>query len=117
MAVLDDLSGFEFEDLMEDAFRNLGYENVRQAEKTADEALVEKYVGDADVIFHQAAQAGVRTSVEQPQKVSDINISGTLNVLEAARDLETSGWPSRPPRRCTARPSTSPTTKSIRRCP
>ncbi|ERH14001.1 MAG: restriction endonuclease [halophilic archaeon J07HB67] len=37
MAVLDDLSGFEFEDLMEDVFRNLGYENVRQASKTADE--------------------------------------------------------------------------------
>jgi restriction endonuclease Mrr len=37
MAVLDDLSGFAFEDLMEDVFRNLGYENVRQAEKTADE--------------------------------------------------------------------------------
>jgi len=37
MAVLDDLSGFEFEDLMEDVFRNLGYENVHQASKTADE--------------------------------------------------------------------------------
>jgi restriction endonuclease Mrr len=37
MAVLDDLSGFEFEDLIEDVFRNLGYENVRQAKKTADE--------------------------------------------------------------------------------
>ena len=35
--LLDDLSGFEFEDLMEDVFRNLGYENVRQATKTADE--------------------------------------------------------------------------------
>ena len=29
MAVMDDLSGFEFEDVMEDVFRNLGYENVR----------------------------------------------------------------------------------------
>jgi restriction endonuclease Mrr len=37
MAVLDDLSGFEFEDLMEDVFRTLGYENVRQAARTADE--------------------------------------------------------------------------------
>ncbi|RLM84210.1 restriction endonuclease [Halobellus sp. Atlit-38R] len=37
MAVLDDLSGFEFEDLMEDVFRTLGYENVRQAAKTSDE--------------------------------------------------------------------------------
>jgi len=35
--LLDDLSGFEFEDLMEDVFRNLGYENVRQAARTADE--------------------------------------------------------------------------------
>jgi hypothetical protein len=30
MAVLDDLSGFEFEDVVEDVFRNLGYENVRR---------------------------------------------------------------------------------------
>jgi len=37
MPVLDELSGFEFEDLMEDVFRNLGYENVRQAARTADE--------------------------------------------------------------------------------
>jgi restriction endonuclease Mrr len=37
MAVLDELSGYEFEDLMEDVFRNLGYENVRQAARSADE--------------------------------------------------------------------------------
>ncbi|WP_138006742.1 restriction endonuclease [Halalkalirubrum salinum] len=37
MSVLDELSGFEFEDVMEDVFRNLGYENVRQAARTADE--------------------------------------------------------------------------------
>ncbi len=37
MAVLDELSGFEFEDLMVDVFRNLGYENVRPAERIADE--------------------------------------------------------------------------------
>ncbi|MFC7116639.1 restriction endonuclease [Natronoarchaeum sp. GCM10025703] len=47
MPVLDDLSGFEFEDVIEDVFRNLGYENVRQAERTADEGrdiLMEKVV-------------------------------------------------------------------------
>ena len=37
MSILDELSGFEFEDVMEDVFRNLGYENVRQAARTADE--------------------------------------------------------------------------------
>jgi len=36
MTVLDELSGFEFEDVMEDVFRNLGYENVRQAARVAD---------------------------------------------------------------------------------
>ena len=45
--LLDDLSGFEFEDLMEDVFRNLGYQNVRQASKTADEGrdiIMEEHV-------------------------------------------------------------------------
>ena len=37
MAVLNELSGFEFEDVIEDVFRNLGYENVRQADRRADE--------------------------------------------------------------------------------
>ncbi len=36
MTLLDELSGFEFEDVMEDVFRNVGYENVRQAERVAD---------------------------------------------------------------------------------
>ncbi|GAB7019617.1 restriction endonuclease [Halostagnicola bangensis] len=37
MAILDDLSGYEFEDLMEDVFRHLGYENVRVSARSADE--------------------------------------------------------------------------------
>jgi HJR/Mrr/RecB family endonuclease len=37
VAVLDNLSGFEFEDVVEDVFRNLGYENVRQADRRTDE--------------------------------------------------------------------------------
>lgn len=37
MAILDDLSGYEFEDVIEDVFRNLGYENVRQSQRTGDE--------------------------------------------------------------------------------
>lgn len=54
MPVLDDLSGFEFEDLMEDVFRNLGYENVRQASRTADEGR--------DVLMEEVVD-GTRRSV------------------------------------------------------
>ncbi len=35
--ILDDLSGFEFEDLMEDVFSKLGYHNVRQDDRVSDE--------------------------------------------------------------------------------
>lgn len=38
-----------------------------------------------DVIFHLAAQAGIRYSVEHPQEVAKINIMGTLILLNAAR--------------------------------
>ncbi len=39
-------------------------------------------------IFHEAAQPGVRASVEDPLKPNEVNVKGTLNVLEAARKGE-----------------------------
>lgn len=38
-----------------------------------------------DVIVHLAAQAGVRYSLENPRAYIDANVSGTMNVMEAAR--------------------------------
>ena len=38
-----------------------------------------------DVVFHLAAQAGVRYSLENPRAYMDSNITGTFNVLEALR--------------------------------
>ena len=51
-----------------------------------DGDLVADLVADAQFVFHQAAQAGVRTSVQNPRRVDDINVEGTLNVLDAARN-------------------------------
>jgi UDP-glucose 4-epimerase len=39
----------------------------------------------ADVVFHLAAQADVSTSVAKPVFDAEVNVLGTLNVLEAAR--------------------------------
>lgn len=39
-----------------------------------------------DYVFHEAAQAGVRISVEDPIKPHEVNATGTLNLLEASRD-------------------------------
>ena len=41
---------------------------------------------DVDYVFHEAAQAGVRISVENPFKPNNINVVGTLNVLQASID-------------------------------
>jgi UDP-glucose 4-epimerase len=38
-----------------------------------------------DLVFHLAAQADVRGSVEQPALDADVNILGTIRILEAAR--------------------------------
>ena len=38
-----------------------------------------------DVVFHLAAQADVRVSVERPDLDADVNVLGTLRILEAAR--------------------------------
>ena len=62
------------------------YELVRGS--TTDSELVEDLVSNTDVVYHQAAQAGVRTSVNEPRKVNSYNVEGTLNVLDAARDAE-----------------------------
>ena len=51
-----------------------------------DEDTVDKLVADTDVVYHQAAQAGVRASVEEPKMVNEYNVNGTVNVLEAARN-------------------------------
>ncbi|NGM69084.1 NAD-dependent epimerase/dehydratase family protein [Natronolimnobius sp. AArcel1] len=50
-----------------------------------DSELVSEVVSRVDIVYHQAAQAGVRTSVEQPQKVNQFNVDGTMTLLEAAR--------------------------------
>ena len=51
-----------------------------------DADLVAELVDDAEFVYHQAAQAGVRPSVKDPRKYDAVNVDGTLNVLDAARD-------------------------------
>jgi UDP-glucose 4-epimerase len=57
----------------------------------ADAAFVERDIREeldfasADVVFHLAAQADVQTSMQRPEYDSDVNVVGTVRVLEAAR--------------------------------
>ncbi len=48
-------------------------------------ALAKIYAGGFDAIYHFAAQAGVRYSLENPRAYLDANLAGTFNLLELMR--------------------------------
>ncbi|MBN1391608.1 MAG: GDP-mannose 4,6-dehydratase [Sedimentisphaerales bacterium] len=51
-----------------------------------DSAAMAQAVGDGiEIIVHLAARAGVRPSIENPLLYADVNINGTMVLLEAAR--------------------------------
>ncbi|MFB6076600.1 MAG: NAD-dependent epimerase/dehydratase family protein, partial [Candidatus Nanohaloarchaea archaeon] len=45
-------------------------------------------VDSVDVIFHLAAVVSVEESVAQPRRSNAVNVDGTLNVLEVARERD-----------------------------
>src|SRR5688572_5276474 len=49
-----------------------------------DRALVQTMMQDVDCVFHLAALVSVPESMKQPQVCVDLNVTGLLNVLEAA---------------------------------
>jgi len=50
-----------------------------------DYDLVEKVMGGVDAVIHCAAQVSVVKSIEDPLFDAENNVTGTLNLLEAAR--------------------------------
>lgn len=50
-----------------------------------DVALVTRAVEGVEVVFHEAAVPSVPRSVAEPVRTNDVNVNGTLNVLEQAR--------------------------------
>lgn len=75
--VLDDLSSGYAENVPP------GVELVRG--DVRDETLLQRLAGGRDVIIHLAASVGNKRSIDHPILDSEINVIGTLRVLEAAR--------------------------------
>lgn len=76
--------------------RNLDWLEARHGERVErligdvrDTQTVSEAVSRADAVFHMAAQVAVTTSLVDPVDDFEINLKGTLNVLEAARDRRT----------------------------
>lgn len=52
-----------------------------------DMAAVEQAMHGVEVVFHLAASVGNKRSIDQPIMDAEINVLGTINVLEAARKM------------------------------
>ena len=51
-----------------------------------DRAVVARAVAGAEAVFHLAALGSVQRSVDDPLTTNEVNVTGTLNLLIAARD-------------------------------
>lgn len=77
--VIDDLSGGSRENLA-------GFSPVTLVEGSiVDREVLRSVTEGCAYVFHLAALGSVPRSVEQPRLYNDVNTTGTLNVLEAAR--------------------------------
>jgi UDP-glucose 4-epimerase len=50
-----------------------------------DRATCDRAVAGCEAIFHQGALGSVPRSIDDPQTSHDVNVNGTMNILEAAR--------------------------------
>jgi UDP-glucuronate 4-epimerase len=78
--------------------------NVQEAMGKAQFELIEGDIRDTqliprifrdrtfDVVVHLAARAGVRPSIDYPKLYEEINIQGTINLLDACRELSVKSY-------------------------
>ncbi|MCB9914612.1 MAG: SDR family oxidoreductase [Planctomycetes bacterium] len=85
--VLDDFSSGRLENLAEhevgEAGSGAAVELVRG--ELSDRAACARAAAGAEGVFHEAAQVSVPRSVEDPERSYEVNVTGTLRLLEAAR--------------------------------
>ena len=86
---IDNINDYYSQRLKRDRIKNLKkykkfsfYKFDLNNSKKIDKLLLKK---NFDAVFHFAAQAGVRYSVEKPRKYIDSNIQGFFNILELVR--------------------------------
>ena len=80
--VIDDLSSGEIENL-ERASGSKDFEFIRGDIRKVGKDLLQ----DVETVFHEAAQIDVRRSVADPVHDLDVNVAGTLNLLENMRKV------------------------------
>ncbi len=85
VTVLDNLDAFyRFKD--ENYRHNLANPRYRFVKgDILDEVRLKDVMKGAQIVFHEAGQAGIRYCMENPEKAHEVNVTGTLRVLLAAK--------------------------------
>ena len=81
--VIDDLSSGTTENVQQ-LLKRGNFEFIKGS--VVDLRLLEEICLNVDYIFHHAALISVPLSVSNPSRYHEVNVTGTLNVLTAARD-------------------------------
>ena len=81
--IIDDLSSGKIENVQH-LLKESQVDFVRGS--ISDLPLLQNLFAGADYIFHEAAIASVPASIDNPPAAHEVNITGSLNVLLAARD-------------------------------
>jgi UDP-glucose 4-epimerase len=77
------------DDLSEGSIDNVGDIGELRFERgdICDPTVLERAARGCDVVFHLAARKSVQRSVEDPDAFDRVNVRGTFNVLESAREV------------------------------
>ncbi|OGG20019.1 NAD-dependent dehydratase [Candidatus Gottesmanbacteria bacterium RIFCSPHIGHO2_02_FULL_40_13] len=81
--VLDDLSTGCLENLL--TVKNNSSLTLQKIDITDPKIHLDNYFKGVDLVFHLAARANVVPSIEKPFEYHNVNVNGTVRVLEAAR--------------------------------
>jgi UDP-glucuronate 4-epimerase len=94
LSIVDDLDNF-----YSPAWKKANLQSVRRAgnfdffeHDICDKDRMREAMAAAkpDAIIHLAARAGVRPSIEEPEAYEHVNVAGTVNLLELAREFQVS---------------------------
>jgi len=86
--VLDNFSSGKRENLVftQYAIRNMQYELIEG--DIRDKSTCQQACKDIDYVLHQAALRSVPKSMKDPESYNDVNIGGTLNMIQAASNAK-----------------------------
>ena len=80
VTVLDDLSGGDWTNLT-----GFGDRAEKITGSITDTNILQRALAGCEFVFHQAALGSVPASVEQPEHYFNVNVTGTINVLQQSK--------------------------------